>query len=77
MQPHRSSALYGAAAVLTHDSGTHAWCGHATVMVLVSSALGPRVSGCPPFSQRTRSGANCVTPNYPCTLLYYNDYILL
>ena len=29
------------------DSGTHAWCGHATVMVLVSSASGPRVSGCP------------------------------
>mgnify|MGYP000391222415 CR=1 FL=1 len=28
------------------DSGTHAWCGHATVMVLVSSASGPRVSGC-------------------------------
>ena len=28
------------------DSGTHAWCGHATVMVLVSSAAGPRVSGC-------------------------------
>ena len=27
------------------DSGTHAWCGHATVMVLVSSASGPRVSG--------------------------------
>ena len=29
------------------DSDTHAWCGHATVMVLVSSASGPRVSGCP------------------------------
>jgi hypothetical protein len=29
------------------DSGTHAWCGHATVMVLVPSASGPRVSGCP------------------------------
>jgi hypothetical protein len=28
------------------DSGTHAWCGRATVMVLVSSASGPRVSGC-------------------------------
>jgi hypothetical protein len=28
------------------ESGTHAWCGHATVMVLVSSASGPRVSGC-------------------------------
>ena len=45
MQPHRSNALDGAAATLTH-SGTHAWCGHATVMVLVSSASGPRVSGC-------------------------------
>jgi hypothetical protein len=29
------------------DSGTHAWCGHATVMVLVPSASGPRVRGCP------------------------------
>ena len=28
------------------DSGTHAWCGSATAMVLVSSASGPRVSGC-------------------------------
>jgi hypothetical protein len=28
------------------NSGTHAWCGRATVMVLVSSASGPRVSGC-------------------------------
>ena len=28
------------------DSGTHAWCGSATVMILVSSASGPRVSGC-------------------------------
>ena len=28
------------------DSGTHAWCGSATVMAMVSSASGPRVSGC-------------------------------
>ena len=28
------------------DSGMHAWCGHATVMVLVSSASGTHVSGC-------------------------------
>ena len=28
------------------DSGTQTCCGHATVMVLVSSASGPRVSGC-------------------------------
>ena len=28
------------------DGRTHAWCGHAAVMVLVSSASGPRVSGC-------------------------------
>ena len=28
------------------DSGMHAWCGHATVMVLVSSASGTNVSGC-------------------------------
>ena len=28
------------------DSGTHAWGGHTTVMVLVSLASGPRVSGC-------------------------------
>ena len=28
------------------DSGTHAWCGSATAMVLVSSSSGPRVSGC-------------------------------
>ena len=27
------------------DSGMHAWCGHATVMVLVSSASGTHVSG--------------------------------
>ena len=45
VQPHRSNALHGAAAALT-VSGTHAWCGHATVMVLVSSASRPRVSGC-------------------------------
>ena len=30
------------------DSGTHAWCGHATVMVLVSSASGPRVRAAAP-----------------------------
>ena len=29
------------------DSGTHTWCGRATVMVLVSSSSGPRVGGCP------------------------------
>ena len=29
------------------DSDTRAWCGSVTVMVLVSSASGPRVSGCP------------------------------
>ena len=31
------------------DSGTHTWCGRATVMVLVSSSSGPRVAvgGCP------------------------------
>ena len=29
------------------DSSTHAWRGSATVLVLVSSASGPRVSGCP------------------------------
>ena len=28
------------------DSDTRAWCGSVTVMVLVSSASGPRVSGC-------------------------------
>ena len=28
------------------DGRTHAWCGRAAVMVLVSSASGPRVSGC-------------------------------
>ena len=28
------------------DSGTHTWCGRATVMVLVSPSSGPRVSGC-------------------------------
>ena len=28
------------------DSGMHTWCGHATVMVLVSSASGTHVSGC-------------------------------
>ena len=28
------------------DSGTQTCCGHATLMVLVSSASGPRVSGC-------------------------------
>jgi hypothetical protein len=28
------------------DGGMHAWCGHATVMVLVSSASGTHVSGC-------------------------------
>eukprot|EP00964_Phaeocystis_antarctica_P052120 scaffold30493_cov64-Phaeocystis_antarctica.AAC.1 len=45
------------------DSGTHAWCGHATVMVLVSSASGPRVRGCPrapryfgPYPVRARRG---------------------
>ena len=29
------------------DSDTRAWCGSVTVMVLVSSASGPRVSGVP------------------------------
>jgi hypothetical protein len=29
------------------DSDTRAWCGSVTVMVLVPSASGPRVSGCP------------------------------
>ena len=29
------------------DSSTHTCCGSATIMVLVSSASGPRVSGCP------------------------------
>ena len=29
------------------DSGTHTCCGSAMVLVLVSSASGPRVSGCP------------------------------
>ena len=29
------------------DSDTRAWCGSVTVMVLVSSASGPHVSGCP------------------------------
>eukprot|EP00964_Phaeocystis_antarctica_P092459 scaffold59469_cov77-Phaeocystis_antarctica.AAC.1 len=28
------------------DGRTHAWCGRAAVMDLVSSASGPRVSGC-------------------------------
>ena len=28
------------------DSSMHTWCGRATVMVLVSSSSGPRVSGC-------------------------------
>ena len=28
------------------DGRTHAWCGRAAVIVLVSSASGPRVSGC-------------------------------
>ena len=28
------------------DGRTHAWCGRAAVMVLVSPASGPRVSGC-------------------------------
>ena len=37
----RSSGMLGAAA----DSGMHVWCGHATVMVLVSSASGTHVSG--------------------------------
>jgi hypothetical protein len=43
MQPHRSNAA-ARWCCRRFDSGTHAWCGHATVMVLVSSASGPRVS---------------------------------
>ena len=35
-QPHRSSALDGGRCCRRFDSGTHAWCGHATVMVLWS-----------------------------------------
>ena len=46
MQPHRSNAA-ARWCCRRFDSGTHAWCGHATVMVLVPSASGPRVSGCP------------------------------
>ena len=46
MQPHRSNAA-ARWCCRRFDSGTHAWCGRATVMVLVSSASGPRVSGCP------------------------------
>ena len=43
---HTVSAPSGEERTRRFDSGTHAWCGHATVMVLVSSASGPRVSGC-------------------------------
>ena len=42
MHPHRSNALHGAAAVLT-AARTRV----VAVIVLVSSALGPRVRGCP------------------------------
>ena len=62
MHPHRSCALDGAAAALTVLSGTHAWCGHATVMVLASSAAGPRVSGC------TRAPHTFGRTSTPCRL---------
>ena len=43
-----SAQLERAARCCRHqDSSTHAWRGSATVMVLVSSASGPRVRGCP------------------------------
>ena len=48
MHPHRSNALDGAAAALTVAlrRGVAVECA-VTVMVLVSSSSGPRVSGCP------------------------------
>ena len=46
MQPHRSNARDGAAAALRSDGRTHACCGRAAVIVLVSTAPGPHVRGC-------------------------------
>ena len=46
MQPHSAQVERAGRCCRRFDSGTHAWCGHATVMVLVSSASAPRVRGC-------------------------------
>ena len=46
MHPQRAGRARCTRCCRCSDGGMHAWCGHATVMVLVSSASGTHVSGC-------------------------------
>jgi hypothetical protein len=79
MQPHgdRSNALDGAAAALTvtaHSDAVWQCHCHGTVMVLVSSASGPRVSAserraaAPAFAHR---GTAVLSPRYPVSAIRY------
>ena len=68
MQPHRSNALDGAAAA-RFDSDTQTRCGSVTALVLVSSASGPRVSGC--IRARRARGTFMRTPRI---LSYFSEF---